>query len=299
MLLERILDRIGDWNPQLRRELKTRLTLPNLTIATFVSLLVQILTVILPDPRVVKFNNHYWHIDPYWWVPICILLNRELWLTMTIGGTYLIARDFAREIRTGTLNLVNISPAKPLEILFGKLLGVPILVYYAVFLALPLHFVSISQITDTAPNAWLWDLVALTLCGLLYLYSVLSIILLRIPPILPGTILPAIGSVGLVIIGSHLNHPLDLGVYFADEWSLLLGASLTFFVGSFPVVKLIQSWYPHINSLRTCKHALSVLLLQYPFLLLIYIPLVSAMPLATLIATIVITIAIIKMKKVK
>jgi hypothetical protein len=298
MLLERILDRIGDWNPHLMRELNCRLNGLNLAIATVISIFIQVTALTIPD-LFLSYGRNYSMFTPEWWVAVCELLDRELWLTMAIGGTYLIARDFAREIRNGTLNLVNLSPAKPLEILLGKLLGVPILVYYVVFLALPLHFFSISQIASVAPNAWLWDLVALTLGGLLYLCSTLAIIVFRIPPILLGTIFPAIGSAGLAIIGSRLNHYSYLGVYFGDEWLLLLAASLAFFVGSFPLLKLIQSWYPHINSsyARTHSRSVGVLLLQYPFLLFIYMLLVSAMPIATLIATIFIAIVVTKTKE--
>jgi hypothetical protein len=298
MLLEQILDRIGDWNPHLMRELKSRISGTNLAIAIIISIFIQVTALIIPD-QFLSYGRNYWWFTPEWWVPVCELLDREMWFTMAIGGTYLIARDFAREIRNGTLNLVNLSPAKPLEILLGKLLGVPILIYCAVFLALPLHFISIFQIASVAPNAWLWDLVAITLIGLLYLYSALSIIVFRVPPILLGTILPAIGSAGLALIGSRLNHYSYLGVYFSDEWLLLLTASLTFLVGSFALLKLIQSWYPHINSLHSRNRSLSVLLLQYPVLLFIYMLLLSGMPVATLIATIVIAIVITKTEELK
>jgi hypothetical protein len=298
MLLDRYLDRVGDWNPHLIRELKSRISGTNLGIATIISIFIQLTALIIPD-LFWSYGRNYSCFTPEWWVAVCELLNRELWLTMSIGGTYLIARDFAREMRNGTLNLVNLSPAKPLEILLGKLLGVPILIYWVVFLALPLHFMAIFQIASVAPNAWLWDLVALTLSGLLDLYSALAIIVFRIPPILLGTVLPAIGSAGLTIIGSRLNHYSYLGVYFSDEWLLLVVASLTFLVGSFPLLKIIQSWYPHINSLHSRNRSLSVLLLQYPVLLFIYMLLLSGMPVATLIATIVVAIVIIKTKEVE
>ncbi|WP_295613551.1 hypothetical protein [Chamaesiphon sp. GL140_3_metabinner_50] len=297
MLLARILDRIGDWNPHLMRELNCRLNGMNLTIATVISIFIQVAALFIPD-LFLSYGRNYSCFTPEWWVPVCELLGRELWLTMAIGGTYFIARDFAREMRNGTLNLVNLSPAKPLEILLGKLLGVPILIYWVVFLALPLHSISIFKIASVAPNAWLWDLVAFALVGLLYLCSTLAIIVFRIQPILLCTILPAIGSAGLVIIGSRLNHYSYLGVYFADEWLLLFSASLAFFVGSFPLLKLIQSWYPRINSLHARDRSLSVavLLSQYPVLLFIYLLLVCGMPVATLLATIVIAIVITKTK---
>jgi hypothetical protein len=300
MLLDRILDRIGDWNPHLMRELKSRTSGTNLAIATSISIFIQVTALIIPD-RFLSYGRNYSMFTPEWWVPVCELLGRELWLTMAIGGTYLIARDFAREIRNGTLNLVNLSPVKPLEILLGKLIGVPILIYCAVLLSLPLHFFSISQIASVAPNAWLWDLVALTLIGLLYLFSALTIIVSRIPPILISTILSTIGSTGLVLIGSRLNHYSYLGVYFSDEWLLLLTASLTFLVGSFPLIKFIQSWYPYINllHLRNRSFPIFIFLLQYPILLFIYMLLLSGMPMVTLIATIIIAIFVTKTKEVK
>jgi hypothetical protein len=36
---------------------------------------------------------------------ICELLDKEIWLALAFGGTYLIAQDFDRELRSGTLDI--------------------------------------------------------------------------------------------------------------------------------------------------------------------------------------------------
>lgn len=141
-MLELFIEPLSICNPQLSRELKSRLNWLNIAIATAISILMQWLTFIGSD----------WiriHDSPKRWLNVCELLDKEIWLALAIGGTYLIAQDFNREMRSGTLAIVNLSPAKPLEIIIGKLLGVPILIYWAVFLALPLY------ITTSVRSLWL------------------------------------------------------------------------------------------------------------------------------------------------
>ncbi|PSB52657.1 hypothetical protein C7B77_20265, partial [Chamaesiphon polymorphus CCALA 037] len=105
-MLELFIEPLSIWNPQLGRELKSRLNWPNIGIATAISILMQWLTFLGSD----------WiriHDSPKWWLNICELLDKEIWLALAIGGTYLIAQDFDRELRSGTLDIVNLSPANP------------------------------------------------------------------------------------------------------------------------------------------------------------------------------------------
>jgi hypothetical protein len=253
-VLEQFLDRVGNWNPQFGRELKTRINLPNLAISTAISLLTQVLTLILPDPRVLEFNNHKWYITPYWWLNICELLDREILLVLAVGGIYLLAKDFDRESRTGTLALVNLSPAQPWEILLGKLLGVPILIYWAVFLALPLHVISVLQIAAIAPHAWVGDLISLSQIGLLYLYALLATMRFRLPPIALSLLLSAMGGLSLVsinkfLITRHLSGSYsDLGIYLPEDWSIIWKVCVTFAINYIVLCKLLQFWYLRSNT---------------------------------------------------
>jgi hypothetical protein len=246
-VLEQFLDHVGNWNPQFRRELKARLNLPNLAISTAISLLTQALTVILPDLRV--FGILYEWMTPHWWLNICELLDREIWFALAIGGIYLIARDFDREIHSGTLDLVNLSPAKPLAIMLGKLLGVPILIYWAVFLALPLHVISVMQIATIAPHAWVGDLISVSQIGLLYLYTLLATMRFRLPPIGLSLLLSAIGGLSLVsinqfLITRHLSGSYsNLGIYLPEDWSVIWKVLITFTISYVVLFKLVRFWY--------------------------------------------------------
>jgi hypothetical protein len=294
-VLEQFLDCVGNWNPQLRRELKPRLNLPNLAIATFISLLAQVLTLILPDPRVLEFNNHYWYITPSWWLNICELLDREIWLVLAIGGIYLIAKDFDREIRSGTLDIVNLSPVQPWEILLGKLLGVPVLIYWTVLLALPLHTIALVQMA--VPNAWIWDAIGLILIGILYLGTVLTTIGSSLPPIISSLVFATIGWSGLVMItSSQISQRMTgsyarFGIYFPEEWELVLTVAATFLVISYTLSVLIQSWYPHTNSRSPRRLGMTTFLI-YSFLSFFYLILLAFAPQSMLIMTVGMSITI-------
>ncbi|WP_426549040.1 hypothetical protein [Dapis sp. BLCC M126] len=66
-------------------------------------------------------------------------LNWIFLAVMLIGGVYMLVEDIAEEKRLGTLNFIRLSPQSSQKILLGKLLGVPILIYLAVAISLPLY----------------------------------------------------------------------------------------------------------------------------------------------------------------
>lgn len=66
-------------------------------------------------------------------------LNVIIILTLLVGGTYLIIHNLSQEERRSTLNFIRVSPQNTTSILIGKILGVPILVYWCVALAIPFH----------------------------------------------------------------------------------------------------------------------------------------------------------------
>jgi hypothetical protein len=294
-MFDRFLDRIGNWNPQLRRELKTRLTLPNLTIASIISVLAQLLTLILPDPRVLEFNNHSWYITRSWWLRICELSNIEIWFALTIGGIYLIAKDFDREIRTGTLDLVNLSPVQPWEILLGKLLGVPILVYWVVLLALPLHTIALVQMA--VPHAWVWDAIGLILVGLLQLGAISATLTASLPPIVLSLVFSTTGWSGLAMLtSSQISQRMTgsyshLGIYFPEEWQAILAFVANFLAIGYTLWISIESWYPHINSRSLRQFGIGAVFM-YAFLLFFYLILLARAPQAMLVMSIGLSITI-------
>ncbi|MBW4633291.1 MAG: ABC transporter permease [Iphinoe sp. HA4291-MV1] len=212
------LDKLGDWNPQLFRELKGRLKGFNVAIAVAISLLGQLILFLyqlgnLPGERhslvgkycrlrlsyeqernhlfqlsknlhrqldgsvntqplnlnttqeleseIVKIKAQSSDLDYYlsknfcptdqldmqmWWREhweyIFLSLSVIFIFTLLVAGTYLLINNLATEERRGTLNFIRLSPQPETNILIGKMLGVPILIYLVVFTAIPLHFIA-------------------------------------------------------------------------------------------------------------------------------------------------------------
>lgn len=158
------LDRMGDWNPQLFRELKGRFRLRNLLLTGASSLVGQLLVGVYflgKLPSNLTATNRYCTGTPeYSEYFHClkdasgsVLMNWQLWnldlflclglfstFILVVGGIYLLVSDLEQEERRGTLNFIRLTPQPSANLLVGKLLGVPILVYLAALLAVPLHW---------------------------------------------------------------------------------------------------------------------------------------------------------------
>ena len=140
-----LIDRLGDWNAQLFRELKGRLTLRRVLIAAGSSLAVQTLMLgMVSDERCAyqdtfACSQYYVEIN---WLPLFMMLTSMMSVLLFAGGAYLTIDDWAREERRGTLNFIRLSPQSSQSILWGKLLGVPALIYLAVGVAIPLHLIA-------------------------------------------------------------------------------------------------------------------------------------------------------------
>jgi hypothetical protein len=122
-----LLDKVGEWNPQLFREIKGQLKPRNLILTVTISLIGQFIIYQL-------FSPSSW----YRWNQ----LNWLLPLILMVGGCYQISKNLAEEEERGTLNFIRLSPQSSQNILIGKLLGVPLLLYIGIALAIPLHFLS-------------------------------------------------------------------------------------------------------------------------------------------------------------
>lgn len=160
-----LMDRIGDWNPQLLREIKGRLKVRNIAIATAISALFQIMFYFVYEAALPiaeggyyssKYCLNYSANNPYalctqdpsgnllinwqlWWLDIFICMSIIAIFVLIVAGIYLLVADLSKEKNHGTLDFIRMSPQTATKILIGKILGVPILVYLAVILALPLH----------------------------------------------------------------------------------------------------------------------------------------------------------------
>jgi hypothetical protein len=130
-MLDNFIDRVGDWNPQLFRELRGRLTGTSIVLAIALSLLVQLCGAAL-------FTSHNGSLSDRlasgftflnWAIPTCLIL----------GGVYTIAADLQREDKQGTLNFLRLTPQRAYSLFLGKMLGAPSLLYLGVAVTVPLH----------------------------------------------------------------------------------------------------------------------------------------------------------------
>jgi hypothetical protein len=178
-VLDRLIDRVGDSNPQIFRELKERLTLRNIGIAVAVALVIQGFVLLYFNGQIPVPVYDYTEIagassqkliekhSPYCMFPahgnyydsLCKLnetgdfsINWQKWrsdvftclswilpLGLILGSIYLLVADLVQEEKRGTLNFIRLSPQSARQIFIGKILGVPILIYFAAALILPLH----------------------------------------------------------------------------------------------------------------------------------------------------------------
>lgn len=165
-LSERALDRVGDWNPQLMREWQGRSRWRNLLLATLPAIGVQALILL---QRLAELPNQFAKINRYcsgslsdsyeiqrycnlaqnsgglniqwsmFWSDIFRDISVTLPWVLIVGGVFLLIADFSKENQRGTLNFLRMSPASSRQILLGKLLGVPVLLYSIIAVTLPLH----------------------------------------------------------------------------------------------------------------------------------------------------------------
>ncbi|PSP24743.1 MAG: hypothetical protein BRC55_06120 [Cyanobacteria bacterium SW_8_48_13] len=147
-MVQTLLNRLGEVNPQLFREFKGRLKPRNLAIAAVSSVLAQVLLYLFFQTRLSAHDgiarycqgayscNSNWQL---WWLDLFVALSLMGMFALLVVGTYLLIRDIVREERRGTLGFIRLSPQSAVSILIGKMLGVPALLYVMGAIALPLH----------------------------------------------------------------------------------------------------------------------------------------------------------------
>ncbi|MBW4601153.1 MAG: ABC transporter permease [Calothrix sp. FI2-JRJ7] len=92
-----------------------------------------------PCPRGQIDMVEWWHDH---WGYIFQSLSIIFIFTLLVASTYLLINNLAQEERKGTLNFIRLSPQSEVSVLTGKILGVPILLYLFVALAIPFHIFS-------------------------------------------------------------------------------------------------------------------------------------------------------------
>jgi len=194
-MMHNFLDRLGDWNPQLLREIKGRLQLRNIILTIIISLGSQCLLFLafqsqlpISQDRFLDNSNKYCTGKFLYRLPKCLLdefdnkiINWQLWwqdvftwlsiiacFSLLVIGTYLLISDLANEERRGTLNFIRLSPQESQSILVGKMLGVPILPYLAIALAIPLHLLSGLAANISLAEILSFDAIVLAACCFYY-----------------------------------------------------------------------------------------------------------------------------------
>ncbi|MEB3226802.1 MAG: hypothetical protein VKJ27_00325 [Synechocystis sp.] len=169
-----VLNTLGDWNPQLYRELKSRLTFAKGRWVILASLLFQGgLVFFLSDqlPLLNKTTEQYSRycfgsVNPpdYYYdsQPLCTMdfkgalqVNWQLWgldvftvlsamgiILLLVIGVYLLIADLQKEAQQGTVNFLRLSPLSESEFIWGKIGGVPSLLYGFLLICLPLHLIT-------------------------------------------------------------------------------------------------------------------------------------------------------------
>ena len=195
-----LIDKLGDSNPQLLRELKGRLKPFPVLIALVTSLATQLIIFIcqlqgFPHKDYPIFGKYcklhklvtssqnlqscptnqidiqLWWQDRYesMFQSLCIIFI----FTLLVAGTYLIINDLSQEERKGTLNFIRLSPQSETSIFTGKLLGVPALLYLAVIAAIPFHIVTGKLANIAFSYILLFDLILVASCIFFYSFALL------------------------------------------------------------------------------------------------------------------------------
>jgi len=141
-MLNKGIDKLGNWNPQLLRELKGRLKGRNIAIALIISLVGQFLLFFSwsgdhPRRHLSELEIQLWWQDHY--RDIFISLSLFVLFALLVIGSYMLIANLGHEERRGTLNFIRLSPQSTGQFWLGKLLGVPILLYLAIAITIPFH----------------------------------------------------------------------------------------------------------------------------------------------------------------
>jgi hypothetical protein len=127
---------------------------------------------------------------------------------LLVAGTYAIINDLAREEKRGTLNFIRLSPQSEKNILTGKMLGVPSLIYLFVLTAIPLHLWAGYAAKISLVNIFSYYLILSGSCYFFYSASML----LGLTSRWFSSFLPWLGS-GIVLIFLSTTFQLSFPAY--------------------------------------------------------------------------------------
>ena len=191
-----------DSNPQLFREIQGKLKTRNVVMAAAIAVIAQFMAVVfllgqLPDLKLEwtqcgrygmalvyqEYSNQVcyaqneagnWVINwQLWWLDLFIILSITSIFALLVVGTYLLIADTVQEESKGTLNFIRLTPQSAGSVLLGKILGVPILVYTAIALLLPLHLVAGLQSDIPLGLILAFDLTVVASCAFFYCLALL------------------------------------------------------------------------------------------------------------------------------
>lgn len=248
-------DKFLDLNPQLFREIKGKLKTRNLVIAAAISVITQFVIAITllgdlpnPDPegllkaqygRYALGSGSYdrlaytkdmvgnWVIN--WqllWLDLFIALSIVGIFSLLIVGTYMLIADTVKEESRGTLNFLRLTPQSASSILLGKILGVPILLYAAVLMLLPLHLVAGLGAHIPLHLIISFDAVVVAGCAFCYSFALLwSLMNFGLSGFKPWLASGAVGSLLLLLTNAtfHSNHLISNALW---DWILLLNPGI-------------------------------------------------------------------------
>ncbi|BDM82085.1 hypothetical protein [Acaryochloris marina] len=129
------INRVGNWNPQLLREFRGRLKPRSIAATIVISLVGQTLLGLV-------FSQQTYNPVIERWAGLAETITWILPYALFTAGSYYLVSDLNQEEKRGTLNFIRLSPRPSRGILLGKMLGVPILPYIAIGLAIPLHLLA-------------------------------------------------------------------------------------------------------------------------------------------------------------
>lgn len=202
-MLVTYIDKIGDWNPQLIRELKGRFKVRNLSIAAVIAFGIQFLLLLAFDAQLpmdsitspqssryctanspgryssyrlscIKDLLGNWVINwQLWWLDIFKVLSVIGLFILLTAGAYLLIADLFKEENRGTLNFIRLSPHSSQNILLGKILGVPSIIYFLSAILCPLHLIAGIQARISPSLILAYYLGIIISCAFFYSLSLL------------------------------------------------------------------------------------------------------------------------------
>jgi hypothetical protein len=226
IILDKSIDRIGEWNPQLFRELKSRLTSHAAIGVVAISIALQAIAigvlVISDTPIATKIDRGFTTLS--WLIPLGLIL----------GSVYTLIADLHQEEKRGTLNFIRLTPQSARSILIGKMLGVPSLVYLGILITIPFHFILGLRLGIGLPLLFVWYC---TIGATIYLCSSLAILYS-----LYGGKYPLVFT---IVLGLPINTIISFYNYYlhavARSHSWTTERSLTWF------------WLPILNNFYLCN----------------------------------------------